>query len=547
MNYLSFCILLACLSPHQLFADARPLRPKLSQAKLRIEPVRLVPGQSAWIRYSPEKSLPEPVFAHFGFNGWNLELPGGSSEVSLGNTSYFDRVQMRRDASGEYRAQITIPTKARALHVVFCWQECADEQWDNNHSRDYSWPVVFPYIGPIITVGNAMNPERDRVISIEDASSGDVNLVYWTKGGPVQEIKSSAGSLHRFRLTDLTPGASYHYQFRSGSGLISEVFEFKMPGNSSNRTSSAMRFLVIGDAQDSGESDRFPRLAAALKDVVDDIDFVISTGDLPWNDAPGDWWYFFDVLRPVLAKKLFMPAVGNHDTPTNNSHPDHSSFRHYFDLPYVRSDNAFHHFRMGDANFYGMNSERPEEFRPGGTQYNWLRSRLGSSASQQTDRCEWDFAYWHIPPFNAGARHYGTQFRMRSIFEIMQGRIDWQFSGHEHLYQRFLPIEMVGKNTVQIADRYGRNSGEGLGHVVIPSVGAFPESRLIASSTNQWLRQALAFPQILPEVNETQPGIGFVMVRVEGHEFELQSWQLGRDEMLRMVDSASYRRSDCAQ
>jgi hypothetical protein len=282
-----------------------------------------------------------------------------------------------------------------------------------------------------------------------------------------------------------------------------------------------------------------------MADSEPDLQLVISTGDLPWNDHPGDWWSFFDKGRPIFNRWLFLPAVGNHDTPGVGSSRDHQSFLHYFAVPTDSPEVAHYQFQASNVRFYAMNSERPDEFQPKGAQYQWLEQRLTDRSSRrQGSPCAWRMAYWHIPPFNAGRRHYRSQFQFRPLLQLFAERIDWQFSGHEHMYQRFEPIRPVGFRH-QLNDQYGRRRDGGVGYAIIPSGGVYPEGRFIDYSVNPALRAALAFPRLAASENFYQSAIGFLRVEVDGARFRLNSLQVDASGQVGLIDAVDYRRSDC--
>ncbi len=509
--------------------------------RVSVEPAVLVPGASATITYRNSAVKNQDVYIHYGFNGWNMQLsgPGAGQEIDLGNANYFKRIRMQRTSVvGEFRSVIVVPNDARALHFVFCWQKCVPGQWDNAAGKDYNRPLTFPYIGPLLTWNDHTKPDTGLVISFEHSQAGEGWITFWKDQAPSKSLTSSGpGSMRRFELDGLEPDTTYNYQVGMGSEFSSQVYSFKtLPAEDSL---NKLSFLVFGDAQDNGETGRFSSVAQRMFAEHADAQFILSTGDLPWNDKPGDWWSFFDKAKDLFAHKVVMPAIGNHDTPGNGSNANHDSFQHYFNHPGIKAGTAHYRFDVGPATFFAMNSERPIELREQGVQYNWLKQHLNTSDNRPYPAEQrWKFAYWHISPFNAGNRHWRGQNVYRAPTRMFDQEIDWHFGGHEHLYQRMKPIQMGSSQPVTVGE-YGTDRDQGTGYIVVPSGGAFPESQL-APVTRSWeLRALLAFPVVPSSVNTVPAFAGFSRVTIDGSQIQLRTFSVV-DTVSQVVDEVTY-------
>jgi hypothetical protein len=481
-----------------------------------VQPAVVRPGDTVKVVYENPAFVGHRVTAHFGFNGWNLPLSGQGSGASirLDNVDYYKRLPLVPDGD-RFVLELEIPEGARAFHAAFCKDECDTGDWDNHDGRDYGWPVVFPFIGPVLTWNEHTPPESGVVVSFETGAPMPGYVEYGEPGAAPRRVVSPSGETHRIALTGLRPDTRYEYRVGAGA-LVSSTFAFKTAQAPDALTS--MRFVVFGDAQDDGEHGRFAELADELVRTQGDADFVLSTGDLPANDRPGDWWTFFDKGRAFFSTKVFMPALGNHDTPTVNSNSDHRSFVRYFALPEITLEHPFYRFRYGTAEFFGMNSERPGEMQPGGVQYEFLREQLERPAS-------WRFAYWHIPPFNAGARHFQQQGDVRQLAGLFDGKLDWHFGGHEHIYQRMKPLQDAG-GTPRIVERYGTRPDEGVGYVMMPAGGVDPGTRFVKRSDYPRYRDRLAFPRLADDEDTVPRWIGFLRVELLPHAFRMETWQV---------------------
>jgi hypothetical protein len=510
-------------SPSLEHADV-PLDPGTPE-RISVTPSNPRPGDHVRLTYENPAVAGRAVFVHFGANGWNLRLPGpgAGQEIEQANLSYFRHEPMTYDAATHrYAFELDLPRDARALHFAFCWDGCNSGEWDNNNKRDYAWPVTFPYIGPVLTWNQATAPESGVVVQFENTWVAPGWVEFGPVGGATRRVASVAGLRHRFALTGLTPDTTYEY--RVGVGLaVSERYRFK----TAKRPDDLQRlsFAVFGDAQDNGEDGRFAKLTAELASRQADVDFVLSTGDLPWNDHPGDWWTFFDKARPLFATHVVMPVVGNHDTPSVDSDSNHRSWLRYFALPETDADQGYFTFKYGKAAFYGMNSERPRELAPGGRQYEWLVDRLRERDGEVSGPTSWTFAYWHIPPFNAGARHWQQQYDKRDAAALFEGLVDWHFGGHEHLYQRFQPLVDVAGAARPVA-RYGTAAGQGVGFLVVPASGVAGGTALARGATHPELRERLAYPRLAAGTDEVASPIGYTRVDLDGSRITLRVFML---------------------
>lgn len=436
-----------------------------------VSPTKVVPGKSVRISYQNDALRGRPTKIHLGYNGWNLKAPGFSESADGGNRDFYKDINMMFDTgSATYYVDVQVPPEARAIHYVFCWDACGPKQWDNNRSKDYAWPITFPYVGPFLTWNKSTTAGSGVVVSFEDPLALEANLELWSTSASTTRIfVDPKRKMHRFVLNSLTPDTNYFYRVKSG-GLTSPTYSFRTHDGSRN-----LKFIALSDTQNGGEWNAFPFVKNEIMKKHRDVDFLLFAGDFPWNDNPGLWWTMFDSARDLLASKVIMIVPGNHDTPTNNSNSDISSFRYYFDLPYETSRLGHYKFSAGPATFFAMDSENASELGVGGVEYAWLRQKVKERKLEiENDPRLWTFAFWHIPPVDAAQRHADQQYAFRPAAMMASQVVDFHFSGHEHLYQRSVPLDWhLGRQT-----EYGVGPDRGTGYVVLPSAGAWPEPGL---------------------------------------------------------------------
>jgi 3',5'-cyclic AMP phosphodiesterase CpdA len=281
-------------------------------------------------------------------------------------------------------------------------------------------------------------------------------------------------------------------------------------------------------------------VASAIVADHDDAEFVLFVGDLPWNDKPGLWWTFFDRGRELFARKPLVAVPGNHDTPTVNSNTDTSRLRSWFGL--ASPSDTSRALRWGPAGLLLLDSERPDDFLlTTGAQYQLAAQTIQAWGS---DPPTWSFAAFHVPPYNAGARHAADQGTFRDVTGLFDGAIDWVLGGHEHLAQRTKPMRYNGQ--LAGSGSYGRGPTDGVGYLVLPPAGAWPETGLIAwDDPKAYYRDRLAFPVPVAQQNTIESEIGYAIVRLAGSAITLEVWGMGdyasaHAPVLR--DSVSYTR-----
>jgi hypothetical protein len=421
--------------------------------------------------------------------------------------------------------------------------------------------VFEPYIGPYLTllesspgpddkiIPVSLNPEENVIINWElpgfpadyipgveyrEAGSGAWNFVQEDSfaAGKLLEI-SPWGKIFRTTLTGLEAGTSYEYRLVGPFDRHSETYSFSTPDFALDQTS----FLVVGDMQDNGNSQRWEDVAQAISsNHLEDFDFMVTVGDMVMDDlAQGEeryyyWKIFFDKGKELFASKVIYPAMGNHDTPANPNtdnvtytvNPqDTHSFRKYFGIDQDMDNPDYYFYEWGDATFFSVNSEIPAfaaKF-PGVLdpqivmdQNDWLEQNLNASSSQ------WNFAYFHIPPINPVGRKDEVP-ALRPLVDSFNGKLDWCITGHVHQYQRTKPLTATA-DTITIRSRYGRGTEEGVGYIVAPPSGNHPRYYTPEDE------DILAF---FPESQNNEPAkeVGFSLFKIDGKSLTMETYGLG--------------------
>jgi hypothetical protein len=224
---------------------------------------------------------------------------------------------------------------------------------------------------------------------------------------------------HFVELTSLEPDTVYHY--RVGNGEVwSEDYTFKT-GTTGKHTS----FVGFGDAQ---EADPNRRMMVNLISKVQDIDFVLYSGDfVELGRESTQWFKWFNDNDPLTNYIPFMTTMGNHEKNTSN-------YYNFFALP---GNEEYYSFNYGPVHIPVLHTFW-EGFEENYTeQMNWLTADLTAHEDY-----EWTVVMMHRPPFSSFTRHWevdpgwyqNINDSFVPIFEQFQ--VDAVLMGHEHAYER---------------------------------------------------------------------------------------------------------------
>jgi hypothetical protein len=245
---------------------------------------------------------------------------------------------------------------------------------------------------------------------------------------------------HEALLADLTPASTYSYVARVDDAAVSAEYSFvsaPVPG------SGTVRFIAFGDSGAGSTEQR--QLAAGM--AADRFDFAVHTGDVAYGtaDLTGGGGYpqlqswFFDIYRNWLGSRATFPSIGNHDEEANHAAP----YRDLFVLPdNGRSNNfpdhseRFYSFDYGPVHVVVLDTELAfQNLTRRNAQLAWLEADLAAT------QLPWKIAVFHRSPYSAGGEH-GSDLAVRSVFGAIFDRyhVDLALSGHEHDYERSIPI-----------------------------------------------------------------------------------------------------------
>lgn len=269
-----------------------------------------------------------------------------------------------------------------------------------------------------------------------------------------REGARAESNIHKITLTDLRPETPYYYNIKAVSRDGKMIDSGPLTFTTAVRDSSSFSFAVMGDTEARPHiNDR------VAKQIWDERpNFVMIVGDLTdggMKDHKFEWNYeYFQGITQLASRVPVFPVPGNGEG-------DLYWYNQYHSLP--RND-GFYSFRYGNAEFFMLNSNRADEFAPGGKQYVWLEKQLQQSTAA------WKFVAHHHAPYSADDDDYGDTWKgpaesgdiaIRKIVPLYEKyNVDMVFFGYLHTYQRTLPIRN-GKVTRSNGVIYVQGGGGG--------------------------------------------------------------------------------------
>jgi hypothetical protein len=253
---------------------------------------------------------------------------------------------------------------------------------------------------------------------------------------------------HVLALTGLLPGTPYWYRVRSTAGGLtatSPIFSFR-----TLKTEGDITFAVFGD----GESGGIPQYQVARAVAGSAVDLVLCAGDIMY-------WSFtlgradtrcLSLYGPHMRTTPYFFTLGNHDLYAGDA-----AYLETFHLPTNSANGTeyFYSFDHGDAHFVSLYVPTLTPFAAsvtnglaiGSVQYCWLTNDLAASAKP------WKLLLLHSPIHTSAPHrfddynHDGVLDRLQ-LAEILlpvarQYGVQAVFSGHDHDYERFLPVNGV--------------------------------------------------------------------------------------------------------
>jgi hypothetical protein len=263
---------------------------------------------------------------------------------------------------------------------------------------------------PAVVVWPASDPEAsEEVAAIADP------------GAPL-----SRGQQFELEIPLRRPGAIHCYRVEDGAEILAGPYGVTAAPPADG---APVRIAALGDLGFRTSDQR--AVLAQLEQV--EFELALLTGDIGYPDGALDEYEYhvFDVYAPLMRSVPFFPTPGNHDYRTAGGAP----FRQVFALPENGGPHGrerWYSFDWGIVHVVVLDSETLTV-----AQEAWLEADL------LANRRPWVIAILHRPPFSAG--HGGpslpVRFKLHPI--LARHQVPLVLAGHEHSYERRLPVDGV--------------------------------------------------------------------------------------------------------
>lgn len=243
-------------------------------------------------------------------------------------------------------------------------------------------------------------------------------------------------------LTGLQPSSVVCYEvLEDGVPLATGLgFRTAWTGAGAETGERTVRILAFGDSGQS--SDGQFALTALFED--EDYDLFLHLGDMAYGSGtfPEFEEHMFTVYRNFLHRVPSWPSIGNHEDKTDRAQP----YRDVYYLPEqaMREDEQerYYSFDYGDVHFVSLDStdgtvipiylDVADRFTD--DMLDWLAQDLAASDAT------WKIAFFHHPPYSSSSRDNNVGIRNFIIPILEAGGVDLVLTGHDHHYERTLPI-----------------------------------------------------------------------------------------------------------
>ena len=244
-------------------------------------------------------------------------------------------------------------------------------------------------------------------------------------------IDRRIGRRHAVALVGLDPGSTYLYRVEDVGGSSQTGTFSTAPVGEGSRFS----FAVVGDSGSGGKGQlKVARLLERLKP-----DLILHTGDVvyPAGEERNYDRRFFAPYEDIIKEVPIFPVLGNHDVRTGNG----AAFLENFHPPLGSpgSTKRYYSFDWGDAHFVALDSELYYGDEGGSTEHQkaFLERDLAATGKR------WKVAFLHRSPYGS-SRHGGDERVRADLIPIFaRHEVDLVFAGHDHVYERTMPIKGV--------------------------------------------------------------------------------------------------------
>jgi hypothetical protein len=218
---------------------------------------------------------------------------------------------------------------------------------------------------------------------------------------------------------------------------------------------------------------------------------VLTLGDNQYeNGTPAGFQKVFDPSWGTY-KSIMYPTIGNHEYLTSGA----AGYFGYFHVP------AYYSYNLGDWHIISLDSECQYVggCGAGSKQETWLKENLAAYPYLCT------LVTWHEPRWSSG-EHQDAKQMATMWADLVAARVDVVLSGHNHDYERFVPL-----------DANGQPSPDGTAEFVVGTGGKNHYGFVTAPLAGEVIRDSTSFGVLRMSLGST--GYSWKFVPAAGYTF----------------------------
>ncbi|MBI3130743.1 MAG: metallophosphoesterase [Acidobacteria bacterium] len=289
--------------------------------------------------------------------------------------------------------------------------------------------TVWPYVGNVSPTSATLSWATSAAGASEVRFGPDASL-----GTTVAATDQTLDwrYFHSATLTGLQPDTTYTYRiYTAGSDLSPATLTFR---TAPATTATSFTFGAMGDGRGGGSGAN----AVATRMAGETFDLVIHTGDFivdtgcagasgpSTTSTVADFIsQFFSIHKAWLVRTPFYGVMGNHEM--GSCGPEF--FTQMFANP---GNERYYSFDWANAHFVGV--DVTQSYGSGSAQYTWLDNDLKTSTKP------WKFVFFHYPAYSSGSHGSDATVQSALIPLFEKYGVDLVFNGHDHTYERTVPI-----------------------------------------------------------------------------------------------------------
>lgn len=307
----------------------------------------------------------------------------------------------------------------------------------------YQVRIGWPSSDPSTSVSILWRTDVDTLASLVEYGVGDelterVPAASFRYGGAIGV--PGPYRMHELRLCDgLEPGTTYSYRV-GGDGAWSDVYSFTTPP--APGAFDTFRLAMVGDSR--GAYETWGQILAAMD--AEDPDLILFSGDIiDLGVLQDEWDAWFEASGDVLARRVLVPAHGNHEF----------FAPHYFAQFSLPGNEAWFSHRYGDLELVVLNDTVLDRADIEVQQVAYLDAVFGGSDAP------WRVVMHHRTAYGTSTVHGSAEDLQEAWVPRFEAHdVDLVLAGHNHAYERSVPI------------RAGAEVAPGEGPVYITAGGA---------------------------------------------------------------------------